>query len=60
MISAASAVTFHGIDGVLFLIAAILFLIAAVLAASEGTKTRFWPVFACAGLLLWVLTNLVH
>jgi hypothetical protein len=52
--------TAHGIDGVFYVLAAILFLIAAIVAATEGRLLRFWPVLVALGLLLWVLTSLVH
>jgi hypothetical protein len=50
--------TAHGIDGVFLVIAAILFLIATVVAALP--PRNYWASAVALGLLLWVLTNLVH
>lgn len=59
LVEASKTVTFHGIDGVFFLIAAILFGISAVIAWFVQPKA-YWPTFVAVGLMLWVITNLVH
>ena len=52
--------TVHGIDGFLFLVASLCFLVAAILAWIRPGPTRAYYVLLCAGLFVWVLTNLVR
>jgi hypothetical protein len=48
--------TVSGIDGFLWIVAALLFLVAAVIAWVSGAR---WATMISAGLLLWVLTNVI-
>lgn len=61
MVSATGfAVTWHGIDGWLFFLAAICFVLACLAAAGKGGRfVSNALLFGFLGLLLWVLTNLV-
>ena len=49
----------HGIDGWLFFLAAIAFILAIIAAVKPGRirNAIFWVAL---GLLLWVITNIVH
>ena len=51
--------TVHGIDGFLFLIAALCFLGAAIFGWTRAGH-RLVLVLIAAGLFFWVLTTLVH
>jgi Flp pilus assembly protein TadB len=55
----AAGISVNGIHGFFFLLAAILFLIAAIVAWFVPPRAH-WATAVSAGLLLWVLTNLVH
>jgi len=57
-------ITWHGLDGVLYLLAALAFLIAMLEAFGSGfarwRSLNHAIGFTAAGLLLWVLTYLLH
>ncbi len=54
----AMTVSVHGLQGALYIIAALLFLVAAIIAWFVAPRA-YWPTFVAAGLLLWVLTGIV-
>ena len=56
---ASSTIAINGVHGVFALIAAILFLIAAIISWFIPPRS-YWPTFVAAGLMLWVLTVIVH
>jgi hypothetical protein len=58
MVLASTTITVNGIDGFFFILAALLFLVAAI--AAWFVPKPVWAACTAAGLLLWVLTNLVH
>lgn len=55
----AATISVNGLQGALFVIAAILFLISAVIAWFAAPRS-YWPTFVALGLLLWVLTGIVN
>jgi hypothetical protein len=54
----AATATVSGIDGLLFVVAAILFLIAGIVTWFVAPR-QIWATFVAIGLLLWELTNLI-
>jgi hypothetical protein len=58
MALASTTITVNGIDGFFFILAALLFLVAAIVA--WFVPKPVWAVCVACGLLLWVLTSLVH
>jgi hypothetical protein len=59
MITAATSLTISGFQGVLF-IAAVLVFLAATIIAFFVTPRNYWAVLVSAGLLFWVLTQIIH
>lgn len=55
----ATTVTVHGITGFFYILAAILFLICAIVAWFV-TPRYLYATFLAAGLMFWVLTNIIH
>lgn len=57
MLATSFGTTFHGVDGLLYLLALICFVVAAIVVVSRPV---IYQALLTAGLALWVLTNLVH
>lgn len=55
----ATTITINGLHGTLLIIAAIFFAAAAI-AAWVVQPRNLWAILVAAGLLLWVLTGLIH
>lgn len=59
MVMADASLVVHGIQGVLFILAALAFLTAAIIAWFVMPRNH-WAALVSVGLLLWVLTGIVH
>lgn len=53
------SITVSGAHGVLAILAALCFLVAAIVAWVVMPRS-YWPTLVAAGLLLWVLTLIIH
>lgn len=59
MVTAAASLTVNGLQGVLYILAALAFLVATIIAWFVMPR-NYWATLIAAGLFFWVLTGIVH